>query len=134
MRVVYDTSALVTILSRRDMILKLQLNVSNNRVSLVTSLFIINELEKVLSAKFNLTKQAAKSRSRLLARVSEVVQPKHIGKVSRDENDDYILATALTGHVNYIVSLDEDLLILKEYRGIPIVTPTEFDSILSKTE
>ncbi len=134
MRVVYDTSVLATILSRRNMIFKLQLNVSNNRVSLVTSLFIINELEKVLFTKFNLTKQGAKSRSRLLARVSEIVQPNNIDKVSRDENDDYILATALTGHANYIVSLDKDLLILKVYRGIPIVTPTEFDRILSKTE
>ena len=134
MRVVYDTSVLAIILSRRDMILKLQLEVSNNRVSLVTSLFIINELEKVLFMKFNLTKQGAKSRSRLLARVSEVVQPERIEKVSRYENDYYILATALTGRVNYVVSLDKDLLILKEYRGIPIVTPAEFDTVLSRTE
>jgi putative PIN family toxin of toxin-antitoxin system len=129
MRVVYDTSVLVTILSRRDQILWLQHKVASNRITLITSPFIMNELETVLSSKFGLTKQSAKTRTRLLARVSVVVQPTAVKKVVRDGNDDMILATALAGKASHIITLDKDLLVLKGHSGILIVTPTEFSKL-----
>ncbi len=130
MRVVYDTSVLATILSRRDLILKLQANVSDESVALVTSPFILNELEKVLSAKFGLTKQGAKSRVRLLARVAAVVRPEHIAPVARDPNDDPILAAAVTGKAICIVTLDNDLLELQQHNNIQIITPLQLDKLL----
>lgn len=133
MRAVYDTSVLATILSSRDLVLQLQAAVTRGSVQLVTSPFILDELERVLSAKFGLTKQGAKSRARLLARVSEVVQPGTIEQISRDANDDPILATAATGHADCIVTLDDDLLVLKEHRGIQIITPTGFKDALSNS-
>jgi putative PIN family toxin of toxin-antitoxin system len=129
MRVVYDTSVLATLLSRRDQILWLQREVSSNRITLITSPFIMSELETALSSKFGLTKQGGKTRTRLLARVSVVVQPTDIAKVARDTNDDMILATAVEGEASYLITLDKDLLVLKEYRGILIVTPTEFSKL-----
>lgn len=50
--------------------------------------------------------------------------------VARDPNDDVILAYALSGNADYIVSRDDDLLALSEYRGIPILTPEQFLAIL----
>jgi len=47
MRVVYDTSVLATMLSRRDLILQLQNAMSKGSVTLVVSPYIINELERV---------------------------------------------------------------------------------------
>jgi len=132
MRVVYDTSVLATILSRRDLILQLQAQVLSGNLLLVTSPFILAELERVLSTKFGLTKQGAKSRARLLARVSDIVQPKRVERVSRDTSDDPILATAVTGHAEYIITLDDDLLVLKKHRGILIIAPVEFEAVLSK--
>jgi putative PIN family toxin of toxin-antitoxin system len=129
MCVVYDTSVLVTILSRRDqiLILILQRAISSGCIRLITSQFIIDELETVLSSKFGITKQGAKARTRLLSRVAEVVRPPSIERVSRDVNDDMILATALEGKASYITTHDEDLLVLKEYKGIKIVTLAEFN-------
>jgi putative PIN family toxin of toxin-antitoxin system len=132
MRVVYDTSVLATIVSRRDLIVQLQAAVTDGSVSLVTSLFIVNELERVLWAKFGMTKQGAKSRARLLARVAEVVHPEPIEQASRDANDDPILATAITGHAAYIVTFDDDLLVLVEHQGIWIVTPDDFHEALAR--
>ncbi len=134
MRVVYDTSVLATILSRRDLILQLQETLADGSTVLVTSPYIVNELERVLADKFGLTKQGAKSRARLLARLAHVVQPQPVEQVARDGKDDPILATAITGQAAYIVTLDDDLLVLKDYNGVAIVTPDRLVEILAEQE
>ncbi|MBI1785438.1 putative toxin-antitoxin system toxin component, PIN family [Candidatus Sumerlaeota bacterium] len=50
-----------------------------------------------------------------------------------DPDDDMILATALATNADYIVTGDKPLLDLKEFRGIPIVTPRVFLEILKRT-
>lgn len=44
----------------------------------------------------------------------------------RDPKDRIVLACAVGGHSDYIVSGDKDLLVLESYEGIPIVTPRDF--------
>jgi putative PIN family toxin of toxin-antitoxin system len=46
--------------------------------------------------------------------------------VCRDPEDDAILSAAVEGRADVIVTGDEDLLALKLYEGIPIVTPRVF--------
>ncbi len=130
MRVVYDTSVLATILSRREEILRLQQAISRGHVKLVTSPFILNELETVLTKKFKLTKQGAKSRIHLLSRVAEVITPRFVEKIVRDINDDAIIATATAGRVDYLVTLDKDMLILKKHKDIIIITPAQFKELI----
>ena len=130
MRVVYDTNVLATILSRRVEILRLKQVVSSGRMTLVTSPFILNELEAVLAEKFRLTKQGAKSRTRLLARITVVVKPQQIEKIVRDPNDDFIIGTAVAGKAEYLVTLDKDLLVLKKHEGILIITPSQLKEVL----
>ncbi len=45
--------------------------------------------------------------------------------VSRDSDDDNILATAAAGNCDYIITGDKDLLVLKEFNATRIVTPRE---------
>ena len=49
----------------------------------------------------------------------------------RDPKDRMILACAVGGKADIIVSGDKDLLVVKTYRDIPIVTPAEFLAILN---
>jgi putative PIN family toxin of toxin-antitoxin system len=44
----------------------------------------------------------------------------------RDPDDDMILSCALAGSASYLVSSDQDLLTVGEYRGVRIVTPRQF--------
>lgn len=44
----------------------------------------------------------------------------------RDPGDDKFLELAVNGHAELIVSGDNDLLVLVNFRGIPIVSPAEF--------
>lgn len=132
-RVVYDTSVLATMLSRRDLILELQAAIGGGEMALITSPYIIDELERVLIMKFALTKQGAKSRARLLARIAEIAQPKHIKRVARDVNDDPILATSIAGNASHIVTYDNDLLVLKKYGNAVIMNLGRFKEVLVKS-
>jgi uncharacterized protein len=44
----------------------------------------------------------------------------------RDEKDNKLLALALSGHADVIVTGDRDLLCLHPWRGIPILTPADY--------
>ena len=46
--------------------------------------------------------------------------------VCRDSDDDKILECAVLGNVDFIVSCDNDLLSLKTFQGIPILTASEY--------
>lgn len=53
--------------------------------------------------------------------------------VKQDLDDDIILRTAHDSSADYVVSGDEHLLTLKEFRGIRIVTVSEMLGLLNKT-
>ena len=55
-----------------------------------------------------------------------------IKAVINDLNDDMIVACAVKARADFIVSRDEDLLELKKYKGIKVVSPEEFMEILRK--
>ena len=60
------------------------------------------------------------------ARVAELVAPSPLPQpISRDPDDDLVIATALAARADLIVSGDADLLVLGQHRGIHIVTPTQ---------
>ncbi len=64
------------------------------------------------------------------AYVTEGKQLSH--SVSRDLKDDKFLSCAVEAKADYIITGDQDLLVLKVYKEINILTPREFLDILSK--
>lgn len=54
----------------------------------------------------------------------ELTDPEPLPPTSRDPDDDHVLACALAAHADLIVSGDADLLVLKTFQNIPILTPT----------
>ena len=66
----------------------------------------------------------------MIIRNSIIVEPKEkIVIVKDDPKDNIFIETAVAGDVDYIVSQDNHLLKLKEFRGIKIITPEEFNKI-----
>ena len=55
-----------------------------------------------------------------------VIAPKITVKVCRDEKDNKFLECAESAKADYIVSGDEDLLYLKEFKSTRIITAKEF--------
>lgn len=58
--------------------------------------------------------------------LNQVVEtPSLVLRVSRDPDDDAVLACAQTAQADLIVSGDQDLLVLQRFAGIPIVTAAQ---------
>lgn len=62
----------------------------------------------------------------LVDRVAERVPVTTVVRACRDSKDDKFLELAVSGNANLIVSGDKDLLALHPFRGIDIVTPTQY--------
>jgi len=59
-------------------------------------------------------------------RLAEIVEPEPLAApVSRDPDDDHVLACALAARAQLIVSRDQDLLVLHPYQGISILASAE---------
>jgi putative PIN family toxin of toxin-antitoxin system len=62
--------------------------------------------------------------------VGEISEP--IPMVTRDPKDDYLLAYALVGEADYLVTGDKDLLELQgQIMGLEILTPAQFIDVLA---
>lgn len=59
-----------------------------------------------------------------------MVFPSEKVHIVRDEKDNMLLEAAHAGIAEYIVTSDDDLLTLKEYEGIKIVTPAHLRKLL----
>jgi len=63
----------------------------------------------------------------LLRSRMELVVPNELEReVCRDPDDDHILAAAISGKCDGIITGDKDLLVLKSYEGIEILSPRDF--------
>jgi uncharacterized protein len=106
------------------------------RFELITSAEINEEILEVLNRPRIREKYHIEDRiidiGAILYTQATLVEPKHRLKVSKDPDDNKFLEAALQGRANYIVTGDKkDLLMLKEYKGIHIVTPAEFIKIMT---
>ena len=98
---------------------------------LFTSRALLDELSEVLHRK-KLAKQVAATQLTAAQMIGNyrrlatlVTAHKLARQVSRDVDDDAVLACALAAHADLIVSGDADLLVLKHYHGMPIVTAAQ---------
>ncbi len=63
---------------------------------------------------------------------AERVELTEIPAVARDPKDDKFLATAAVAGADYLVTEDDDLLVLGEYQGVKIVKAAAFLRILGQ--
>lgn len=107
------------------------------RYVLVTSFYLVEELIHVLSypriaKRLRLDeKELADILAVLLAKAEVLPGHLHLPGVTCDPKDDAIVACSSEGKADYIVSGDQDLLILGDYEDIRTVTPRQFMAILA---
>ncbi|MER2513172.1 MAG: putative toxin-antitoxin system toxin component, PIN family [Nitrosomonas ureae] len=100
---------------------------------LVLSPSIVEEIAGILRGRFLWREEETRNILKILVRKADVVRVESILEVVPDDpKDNHIVACALAGKANLIVSGDKDLLRLKEYEGIPIVRPMDFLRTLGK--
>lgn len=129
MRAVIDTNVLLSGLLWRGPPRRLIEAVRGGTITLITSPALLAELGEVIRRpKFH----AILVRSRTdpewalgeLPRLAEIVEPPSLpAQVSRDPDDDAVLALAAASHADIIISGDTDLVTLGTHAGIPIIDP-----------
>ena len=105
--------------------------------TLLLSLALIEELQAVLSRpRFDryATRGEREEFLRDLIREAETIEVTQRIRACRDPNDDKILELAVNGQANYIVTGDDDLLVMNPFRSIAIVTPSEFLTAAAATD
>ena len=126
MKIVLDTNVLIAALIARGVCHDL-LEHCVLRHTLLTSDFILHETHEKLIEKFGYAADLANEAVSLLRSRMELVAPAMSERqVCRDPDDDNILAAALSGKCDCIITGDKDLLVLKSYEGIDILSPRDF--------
>ena len=130
MRVLFDTNVLYSAFTVKGVCEDL-VEEAAGLCDIVWSIPLQEELEAALKRKYQLGPgtQAALA---AFVELCEFTQPATFSKpVCRDRDDDVVLATALAAKADVIITGDDDLLVLKKFHGIRIVTPREFWDILA---
>lgn len=126
MRIVLDTNVLIAAFIARGTCHDLLEHVVREHEA-YTSDFIFREFRDKLTGKLGIAEELVDQaidlqRSRLIE-----VEPLPVpASASRDPDDAAILGTALAAEATCLVTGDNDLLALENYRGVRIVAPAEF--------
>jgi uncharacterized protein len=100
--------------------------------TIVTSEPLLRELRSTSRNKFAVDPDELPL-LRQLHEEAEIVAPVRLDeRVCRDKGDDMVLASAIAGKADVIVTGDEDLLVLKKFRGIKILSPRQFLELLDR--
>jgi len=132
MRVVLDTNIIVAAFATKGLCSDI-FEVCLLDHSIIISEYILLEVKEKLIEKIHLTQSSVNDIVSYLRNQAEVVMPEELHEsVCRDKDDINIIGTALSGNARFIITGDEDLLSLKKYKNVEILTPREFWSKLSR--
>lgn len=128
---VFDTNVLIAAIITEGICSKLLHRARAREFSLVSCPFIIIELRRTLSKKLRLSHDEIVSAMEPISEaISKVIE--HSIKVKdtcRDADDDNIIACAVAAKAAYLVTGDSDLLDLKSYNSVKMITPRDFEAL-----
>ena len=126
LRIVFDTNVYISaaLFGRRaEIVMKLA---SAGQVHLITSEVILAELSRKLLGKLAWSDDQTQLFAEMIRDLAEIVDPDiTLDVVPDDEDDNRIVECAVVGQADLIVTFDKDLLRLKAYETIGIITPRQ---------
>jgi len=131
-RAVIDTSILIrAIIKPQGSVGPVITHLRDGDYQAVCSFPLLEELVATLSLprirrKYHFTDGDVAAIVALLLVRGLLVVPQRRIEVCRDRSDNMVLEAAVAGQADYIVTGDEDLLVLRLFEGIRIVEPAEF--------
>ena len=133
-RVVLDTNIIISSVLGGALVLVLE-KWDEQKFTVVVTTDVVSEYFEVLNRpKFGLKQETIDKITRYIYQFSEFVVPEEqIRFIEDDPQDDKFLKAAVAGKVDFIVSGDNHLLALREFRSIPIITGREFLDWLKNT-
>jgi len=132
MKVVIDTNIWISYLLG-GLLQRIDEKILSKEIKAVVSDESLKELSEVLSRprfKNIFTAERIKELFSLLDSYAIVVSPSQKVSACRDEKDNFLLEVALEGKADYLITGDEDLLVLNPFHNTHIVRPKDFEEIL----
>lgn len=132
MRIVADTNVLISATFWKGDSFKIIEKVENKEIELIISKEIIEEYANVLNyeeirEKVKTKSLAARFTIGAIIGMATIVQPKEkVDIIKEDSDDNKFLEAALEGKADFIISQDNHLLKIREFKGIKILKPEEF--------
>jgi len=132
MKVVLDTNVIISSFATRGLCHSVFENCLD-RFEIVISSTLTKEIRNALKIKLKLPKLFIEETLDYLSENATSVKiNKLLSGICRDPKDDHIIGLADSAGANYIITGDQDLLILKKYGDTQIVTPRQFWQISKK--
>jgi putative PIN family toxin of toxin-antitoxin system len=129
MKIVLDSNIIIAAFSSRGLCTSL-LELCLDQHTIMISNFILSEVSRILRDKLKMPSKIVNAIVNYLKEFCMLTSYDKLPKrICRDQLDDEILALGLSNKVNYIITGDRDLLDLKTYHSIKIVSPREFWTI-----
>ena len=128
MKVVLDTNVLISAVmfgGKSRVILEMGIS---GKIRIAISQDILKELAEVLvGKKFQVPVSFVRQTIQELSEITELaIVTKRIKVIKNDPDDNRVLECAVSSKADYIVSGDSDLLVLKNFKKIKIVSPNDF--------
>jgi putative PIN family toxin of toxin-antitoxin system len=131
-RVVFDTNVIVSALMFPRSLPRQAFNIAYSTDNILLSTATILELEEVLRRKKFDKYLSMEERVQFIARFfvdAEIIEIKEKITACRDRKDDKFLELAVNGNANYIITGDQDLLVLNPFQDIAIISVSDYLSL-----
>jgi putative PIN family toxin of toxin-antitoxin system len=132
-RVCLDTNVLVAAVATRGLAADVVRLVLAEHELLVPEV-VLTELERVLATKLKLPKARIAEYLAFLREHEVIAKPAHLlGVEVRDRADAWVLASAVAGQADVLVTGDQDLLVLGSRAPVPVLDPRDFWTLARKS-
>jgi len=125
-KLLLDTNILVSAVISKGNPWKILTGILSEEYIGVTSPQLLAEFSDIFHKKFPLNIPEYEYIEEQIKTDFETVNPEIPLDIVRDSSDNKVLEAAISGSCNFIVTGDKDLLILKKYKKIRILNPTDF--------
>jgi putative PIN family toxin of toxin-antitoxin system len=130
-KAVFDTNILIAAFLTEGICAKLLIRARRRDFDMIICDGILQEFKRVLKKKFAASPHEMSEALTILSAAAQDIlgQTNSIVPICRDSDDNLILACAKDAVADYLVTGDEDLLVLKNYEGISTLKSREFEKL-----
>lgn len=133
LRIVPDTNVLISGSLFSGNPYKILKNWRNGKIKIITSPKILNEMADVFDKKFKRPEDEIEEFRTEIVENAIIVEPQiKLDVIKEDPDDNMILEAAVEGGADFITPGDKHLKGLKEFKGIPILSPSKMSEIIEK--
>lgn len=132
LKITTDTNTLISATISKGNEFELLRMVKEGRIKLILSPKILKEFKEVISrSKFGFSLEQIMNALKQIISISSLIIPTlKVDVIKEDPDDNRVLECAEAGKVDYIISGDEHLLRLEEYKDIKIIKTVDFMKLI----